>query len=311
MKVEVITLSYPWDKELTDKKVILALGFFDGVHRGHQQLIKDAKKIAQKKNLPLMVMTFNHHPQELFYKNKKFNYLTTVQEKKAEMEKLGVDYLILIDFTKEFSQLTPQEYVDNVLLKLKADTVVAGFDYTYGPDKVVDNIKNLPKFAQGKFDVKIEPKQTFDDEKISSTKIRQAIKEGNFPLVTKLLGHPYTMTGEIVHGYRRGHQLGFPTANLEINQDKTLPKEGVYATKVKIDDKWYEAMTNVGHNDTFNNKELTIESNLFDFDEEAYGKQMTIEWYKFMRGEVKFDSLDGLIAQMKQDEVDIKNYFEK
>lgn len=309
--MEVITLNYPWDKELTNKKVILALGFFDGVHRGHQQLITDAKKIAQKKNLPLMVMTFNHHPQELFFKNKKFNYLTTIEEKIAKMEKLGVDYLVLIDFTPKFSQLRPQEYVDNVLLRLKPDTVVAGFDYTYGPDKTVENIKNLPKFAGSKFDVKIEPKQTINNEKISSTKIRQAIKDGDFPLVTELLGYPYAMTGKIVHGYHRGHKLGFPTANLEINYNKTLPKEGVYATKVKIDDKWYEAMTNVGYNDTFNNKELTIESNLFDFDREIYGKQMTIEWYKFMRGEVKFDSLTSLIDQMKQDEMDIKKYFEK
>ncbi|MBP2057712.1 riboflavin kinase/FMN adenylyltransferase [Lactobacillus colini] len=307
--MKTITLNYPWDKELTDKSVVLAVGFFDGVHRGHQKLINDAKAIALEKNIPLMVMTFNHHPQELFSKNK-ISYITTNEEKALEMEKLGVDYLVIINFTREFSQLSPQEYVDNVLLKLKVDTVVAGFDYTYGPDKSVDNVQNLPKFAKGKFKVKVEPKQTFYGEKIGSTSIRQAIKNGNFPLVKKLLGYPYKISGEIVHGYRRGHQLGFPTANLKINPIKALPKEGVYATRVKIDNKWYEAMTNVGYNDTFDNKELTIEANLFDFSEEAYGKQMTIEWYKFMRGEIKFDSLDGLIDQMKRDEQDIKDYFQ-
>lgn len=307
--MKVIELEYPWNKELTSGKVILALGFFDGVHLGHQKLIKDAKKIANKRNLPLMVMTFPRHPQELLSNDKKFEYLTTLTEKKIEMTKLGVDYLVLINFTKEFSQLSPQKFVDQVLLKLKANTVVAGFDYTYGPNKKVDNVNNLPEFAQHQFDVKVEPKQTYEGMKISSTHIRQAIKKGDFSLANKLLGRPYTMSGEIVHGYRRGHQLGFPTANLAINHDKVLPKEGVYATRVKIDGRWYEAMTNVGHNDTFNNQELTIEANIFDFDEEVYGKQMTIEWYKFMRGEIKFSGLDALVNQMKQDQKNIKAYF--
>lgn len=307
--MKVIELEYPWDKDLTASKVILAVGFFDGVHLGHQKLIKDAKEIAKQKGLPLMVMTFPRHPQEILSNGKKFEYLTTLSEKETKMAKLGVDYLVLIKFTKEFSQLSPQTFVDQVLLKLKADTVVAGFDYTYGPNKEVDNINHLPEFAQHQFDVKVEPKQTYEGMKISSTHIRQAIKTGDFPLVTKLLGHPYTMSGEIVHGYRRGHQLGFPTANLEIDHNKVLPKEGVYATRVKIDGRWYEAMTNVGHNDTFNNQELTIEANIFDFDKDVYGKQMTIEWHKFMRGEVKFPSLDALIDQMKQDQKNIQEYF--
>lgn len=258
------------------------------MHIGHQKLIKDAKLIAEQKNLPLMVMTFDKHPKEIYNNDHKFVYLETEREKEHKMEKLGVDYLVIIKFTKEFSQLSPQDFVDQVVMKLKADTVVVGFDYTYGP-KDIANVENFPKFAKDRFKIVVEPKQAIDKIKVGSTYIRKAIQHGNVELAAELLGQPYETSGVIVHGFRRGHKIGFPTANLEISDSKVLPAEGVYATRAKINGKWHDAMTSVGYNETFKtNHGLTIETNIFDFNEEAYGKPLTLAWYKFIRKNKNF-----------------------
>ena len=227
------------------------------------------------------------------------------------MEKLGVDYLVIIKFTQEFSQLSPQDFVDQVVMKLKADTIVVGFDYTYGP-KDIANVENLPKFAKDRFKIVVEPKQAIDKIKVGSTYIRKAIQHGNVELAAELLGQPYETSGIIVHGFRRGHKIGFPTANLEISGSKVLPAEGVYATRAKVNGKWHDAMTSVGYNETFKtNHGLTIETNIFDFDEEAYGKPLTLAWYKFIRKNKKFSGIEELSHQLDQDKRDIKQYFYK
>ena len=307
--MKVINLSYPFKKELTAGKVVLALGFFDGVHIGHQKLIKEARIIADEKDLPLMVLTFDRHPKEVYAGVKDFEYLNTPEEKAYEMSKIGVDYLVILKFTPEFSQLAPQAFVDEIILGLKADTVVAGFDYSYGP-KDVANMENLPAFAKGRFDIKVVPKQIFAGKKIGSTEIRQAVKSGNLRLATELLGHPYLTNGKVVHGFRNGHKLGFPTANLELAWPKVLPKIGVYATMTQVGDRWYQSTTSVGYNVTFNDeKKIYIESNIFDFDQDIYGQQITIAWYKYLRGEEKFADMAALSEQLKLDQVASQNYF--
>ncbi len=198
-------------------------------------------------------MTFDKHPKEIYKNDHKFVYLETEREKEHKMEKLGVDYLVIIKFTKEFSQLSPQDFVDQVVMKLKADTVVVGFDYTYGP-KDIANVENFPKFAKDRFKIVVEPKQAIDKIKVGSTFIRKVIQRGNVELAAALLGQPYETSGIIVHGFRRGHKIGFPTANLEIEGSKVLPAEGVYATRAKINGKWHDAMTSVGYNETFINE---------------------------------------------------------
>ncbi len=256
-------------------------------------------------------MTFDKHPKEIYNNDHKFVYLETEREKEHKMEKLGVDYLIIIKFTKEFSQLSPQDFVDQVVMKLKADTVVVGFDYTYGP-KDIANVENFPKFAKDRFKIVVEPKQAIDKIKVGSTYIRKAIQHGNVELAAELLGQPYETSGVIVHGFRRGHKIGFPTANLEISDSKVLPAEGVYATRAKINGKWHDAMTSVGYNETFKtNHGLTIETNIFDFNEEAYGKPLTLAWYKFIRKNKKFSGIEDLSHQLDQDKCDIKQYFYK
>lgn len=306
--MKVVSIKYPIEEKPVKEKMVLALGFFDGLHRGHQALIKHAKEIATKKGIPLGVMTFNRHPKEIYQHDKTFVYLNTLKEKEEKLAKLNVDYLLVVDFDENFSKLKPEEFIDKFLLKLNIDTAVVGFDYTYGP-KNIANVDNLLKFVKGRFDIVVEPKHMDDGEKVGSTIIRHAIQNGKIELANKLLGEPYTTSGIIVRGYRRGHKIGFPTANLQIDGDKVIPAEGVYATRTLIDGKWYDSMTSVGYNDTFENKELTIETHLFGFDEEAYGKPMTIAWYKFVRANVKFTGIPELRAQLKADQINIQNYF--
>lgn len=309
--MQVIHLTYPVKKNIIPSSTVLVLGFFDGVHLGHQHLINEAKKIAIKNELPVVVMTFDHHPKEVYAKKHDFEYIDTLEEKAQKMEKLGVDYLVVAPFTKEFSELSGQKFVDDVILRLNAKVVVAGFDYTYGP-KNISNMAHLPEFAKGRFDIVKVPKQTFDGRKIGSTEIRNAIKNGNMELAYDLLGHHYLMSGTIGHGLRNGHKIGFPTANLNWKEKKVIPKIGVYATKTKIGNKWYESMTSVGYNVTVTQeKKIYIESHLFDFNREAYGEKMQIKWYHYTRGEEKFANLDELKKQLEKDEAEIKAYFAK
>ena len=307
--VKIVHLTYPVKKNILSTKIVLALGFFDGVHLGHQRLINEAKEIALRKKLPLVVLTFDRHPKEVYESKRDFKYLETLEEKADKMAELGVDYLAVMPFTKNFSQISAQEFVDNVIVRLKTDTVVAGFDYTYGP-KDVANMSNLPEYAKGRFDIVVMPKQIFNGKKIGSTEIRQAIRDGKMELATKLMGHHYVMSGIIGHGKRNGHKLGYPTANLVWAEHKVIPKIGVYATKTEVNGKWYESMTSVGYNVTINqDKRIYIESNLFDFDQNVYGKPMKIKWYKYTRGEKKFAGLSELKKQLEQDEQEIRTYF--
>lgn len=309
--MQVIHLTYPVEKSITSSKIVLALGFFDGVHLGHQHLISVAREIANQKSLPLVVLTFDKHPSEVYAKNHNFIYIDSLKEKANKMAKLNVDYLAVLEFTKSFSQISGQDFVDNVIVKLQADTVVAGFDYTYGPkDKA--NMSHLPEFAKGRFEIVKVAKQTFDGKKIGSTEIRKAITDGKMELAYDLLGHHYVMSGTVGHGKRNGHKLGFPTANLVWNDKKAIPKVGVYATKTKVNGKWYTSMTSVGYNVTIGQeRKIYIESNIFDFDEDIYDQPIEIKWYKYTRGEIKFDSLDALKEQLNKDQQEIKSYFAK
>ena len=284
--VKIVHLTYPVKENILSSKVVLALGFFDGVHLGHQKLIKRAKEVADQKKLPLVVMTFDRHPKEIYENKKNFKYLETLEEKADKMAELGVDYLAVMPFTKEFSQIGAQDFVDNV------------------------DMDRLPDYAERRFDIVVMPKQIFAGKKIGSTEIRQAIKDGKMELAYKLMGHHYVMSGIVGHGKRNGHMLGFPTANLIWADHKVIPKIGVYATKTEIDGKWYDSMTSVGYNVTIGQeKKIYIESNLFDFDEDVYDKPMKIKWYKYTRGEIKFANLDELKKQLEKDQEEIKAYF--
>lgn len=309
--MKIIHLKYPFSDAGLPTAVVLALGFFDGVHKGHQQILKVAKQTALDQELPLMVMTFNRHPKEVYAADHHFPYIDELSEKAAKMAENGVDYLAVLNFDQKFSKLSAQEFVDGVICQLHAKTVVAGFDYTYGADKNA-NMEHLADYARGRFAIKCVQKQELNGHKISSTKIRQAIQNGEMEKAAALMGHHYVLQGTVGHGLRNGHKLGFPTANLVWHSKKVLPKIGVYATRVLVDGKWYEAMTSVGYNVTIgDNDTIFIEANLFDFGEDIYGKPITIKWYKYTRGEKKFAGLAELKKQLEADQKEIKAYFDQ
>lgn len=306
--MKIIHLSYPI-KNLPKISVVLALGFFDGVHRGHQHLLMIAKQQAIKSDLPLAVMTFDRHPSEVYAQNHQFKYLDTINEKAQSMAKLGVDYLLVMNFTSSFSKISGQEFVDNVIVKLGAKIVVAGFDYTYGP-KDIANMSHLPEFAQGRFKIITVPKQTFASQKIGSTEIRQALATGKVSLATELLGHHPKVSGVVSYNLANSDKLEFPMANLEWSQKKLIPKAGIYATKTEVDGKWYESLTSIGHQISDNDQsQVFIASHLFGFNKHLYHKPITIKWYQHERDEIIFDSLQDLKVQLRQDQKLIKKYF--
>ena len=313
--MQVVKIRHPLDSKLIPAgPIVLAMGFFDGVHRGHQAVIQQARKIAEKKGLPLAVLTYSHAPGIVYRQYPGgFKYLSPTPRKLELLEQLGVDIVYLVSFTSEFARLSPQEFVDQYLINFHVDTVVAGFDHTYG-NKEVATMERLPEYAQGRFEVVAVPKFTLtgSDQKIGSQKNRQLIDQGQIAKANEALGYPYRTTGLVVHGLARGRTLGFPTINVETPREERIPQIGVYVVKVQLGDRWYGGMASVGHNITFGTaNQLTVEIYLFDFDRLVYGEEVRVNWYQYLRGEEKFAGAAELVAQMKQDESHAREYLSR
>ncbi|MEY8445346.1 riboflavin biosynthesis protein RibF [Enterococcus ratti] len=310
--MKIIKMRHPYQRQqIPQENVVLILGFFDGVHLGHQQVINTGKEIAKKKGLKLALMTFNQHPAIVFKKinPSQVKYLTTLEQKEKKMASLGIDYLYEIDFTSSFAHLTPQEFVDQYIVGLHAKVAVSGFDYTYGP-KEIANVEHLPIYAKKRFEIVTVPKEEDQGEKISSTRIRRLLDEGAIEKVVCLLGAAYEVEGVVVHGDARGRLLGFPTANIKVKSTVYLPKEGVYVSEIKVGENWYSAMGSIGHNDTFGeNRELTVELYILNFDQDIYGEHVKVRWHHFLRNQVKFPNMETLIEQLKSDEKATVDYF--
>ncbi|OQO70070.1 riboflavin biosynthesis protein RibF [Enterococcus villorum] len=310
--MKIIKIRHPYQaSQIPEEDVVLVLGFFDGVHLGHQRVIHTGKEIAEKEGLKLALMTFNQHPSIVFKKinPSQVKYLTTLVQKEEKMVSLGVDYLYEIDFTSSFAHLAPQDFVDQYIVGLHAKYVVSGFDYTYGPKEIAD-VEHLPVYAKKRFEVVTVPKEEDEGEKISSTRIRSLLDQGNIDEVTRLLGTLYEVDGVVVHGDARGRLLGFPTANIKVKSTVHLPKEGVYVAEIKVGDTWYQAMGSIGHNDTFGDgRELTVELYILNFAQDIYGEHVKIRWCHFLRDQVKFPNVETLIEQLKADEKATADYF--
>ena len=291
--------------------LVMALGYFDGVHLGHQKVIGEAKKIADELGMKTGVMTFDPHPSLVLSKEKKhIGLITSLEQKTAEMEKLGVDYLFVIHFTKEFAGLHPQSFVDQYLCDLNVKHVVAGFDYTYGM-KAAGTADTLALHARGRFGTTIISKETFEGEKVSSTLIRSYINAGDMEKVPKLLGRFYTNHGKVIHGDKRGRTIGFPTANVKTSDQEIIPPQGVYAVRVKVSENWYQGVCNVGTKPTFHPGKTvqSIEAHIFNFNQEIYDQIITIEWHFRIRSEKKFNGIQELVEQIERDKQTAINYF--
>ena len=312
--MEVVSLSYPISLEKIEfPPLAMALGYFDGVHSGHQQVILEAKNQADDKGLKSAVMTFEPHPSVVLGKTtKQFQYITPLSEKVKIIEDLGIDYLFIVEFTPEFASLLPQEFIDQYVIGLNVRHVIAGFDFTYGR-MGKGTMETLPFHSRDQFSYTVVPKFVQGDEKVSSTRIRRLLQAGETIELPILLGRYYTTTGIVVHGDKRGRTIGFPTANVDLYDEYIIPPTGVYAVRLMVDNRWFDGVCNVGYKPTFNKEslKLSVEVHLFDFHEDIYGQEVVIEWHLYLRKEQKFAGIAELVAQIEKDKQNALSYFEK
>ncbi|MFL6555374.1 MAG: bifunctional riboflavin kinase/FAD synthetase [Bacillus sp. (in: firmicutes)] len=312
--MEVIRLRFPFNVASNEyPPLAMALCYFDGVHRGHQQVILEAKKQAEEKGICSAVMTFDPHPSVVLGKaDKQIQYITPLTAKIKIIEELGIDYLFIIHFSVEFANLLPQEFIDQYVIGLNVKHVVAGFDFTYGR-MGKGTMETLPFHSRDNFSYSVVPKFTLGDEKVSSTRIRSLLKEGKTNELVSLLGRYYTTSGIVIHGDKRGRTIGFPTANVDLNDEYIMPPLGVYAVKMKVNSNWYNGVCNIGYKPTFNKEVLhpSVEVHIFDFNEEIYGQEVIIEWHLHLRKEQKFSGIEELVAQIERDKQNSLNYFNK
>ncbi|MFD1412939.1 bifunctional riboflavin kinase/FAD synthetase [Oceanobacillus jeddahense] len=311
--METIELSYPHTLSKEDlPETVSAIGFFDGIHKGHQRVIQQAVDKAKQKNMESAVITFFPHPSVVLRKDTQHvKYITISSEKQAILDDLQVDRLYIIQFNQDLSKLSPQEFIDHFIIGLNIKHLVAGFDYSFG-HKGQGKMADMQDYARDVFTWETIGKVTLEKEKISSTRIRAALATGDMEQVEQLLGRTFKTTGLVVKGASRGRELGYPTANLAISKDALLPKQGVYATRVYYKGEVYGGMANIGTNPTFTDEieDMSVEVFLFDFDGDLYGEELMIEWLSYTREEIKFDSKEALIERMQQDEQEIRAYLQ-
>lgn len=312
--MDIRKIHHPYDKEeITNEDIVLVLGFFDGVHRGHQAVINKGVEIAKKRGLKCAVMTFNRHPAFVYrsFDPDKLTYLTPLDRKEDIMENLGVDILYEVDFTAKFGKLSPQEFVDQYIVDWHAKIVVAGFDYTYG-NAAQANMDTLHKYAKKRFEIVTVDKKVDKKDKISSTRIRRYINEGKIDPANDLLGYIYEISGFVIHGDARGRELGYPTANIYPHPYVMVPKRGVYAVKLWVNNEWLDGMASIGYNPTFGHRpSYSIEVHIFNFSEDIYGEDVKVKWVDYLRDEIKFNSVEELIEKLDQDELDAKESLSK
>ncbi|WP_125761183.1 riboflavin biosynthesis protein RibF [Companilactobacillus hulinensis] len=310
--MKILNVKHPLkDDQIPDSDIVLIMGFFDGVHRGHQKVIQRGVDLAHEKGLKSVLLTFDRSPREIYQHENNYKYISTMDRKAELVNKMGVDELYFVEFTSDFASLPPQEFVDYYMVKIRAKYLVAGFDYTYGK-KDIANMQTLPNFAKDKFEVVTVPEQMINGEKIGSSTIKKLILSDRVDYANELLGYNYQNQGQVVHGLQRGRTLGYPTANVHTTKEQLKPSIGVYVTRIEVDGKWYPSMTSVGYNVTFKEDTgVTIETNIFDFDEDIYGKDVRVEWLHYLRGEIKFDGADALVEQLHTDKENSIKYFKE
>ncbi|MDQ0222470.1 bifunctional riboflavin kinase/FAD synthetase [Streptococcus moroccensis] len=282
-----------------EQDTVLVLGYFDGLHLGHQALFKEARKIAEKEGLRVAVLTFPESPKLAFtrFEPDLLLHLNSPSERLTRFEAAGVDDLYLIDFTGEFARTNSTDFIDQYIHSLRAKAIVTGFDYRFASDQKDGHY--LKEVFDGQ--VIVVPELDMDGKKISSTRIRQAILSGNMLEANRLLGYPYDTHGIVVHGDARGRTIGYPTANLALLDRVYIPADGVYVADVVIGHQTYRAMASIGKNVTFDGTELRIEAHIFEFDGNLYGQKISIQWLDKIREMVKFENIEALSQQLEDD----------
>ena len=282
-----------------------ALGNFDGIHKGHQALIDEAVKTAAADGLKSAVFTFSNHPRNVLAGDYVVKNVIYADEKVRLLEEAGIDYLFSIDFNESIMCRTPEEFVDDILIrKFRMKAAVCGFNFTYG-FKAAGTSESLAEYAGSKgVDVHVIDPVKVDGEVVSSTLIRRLICDGRMERVCDMMGRPYMIRGEIIHGNKLGGPvLGFPTCNTTLDKNMVAPRKGAYVTKCVIGGAEYASMTNVGTKPTIGDYQTNVETHIFDFDKDVYGKRIEVYFLSMIRPEQKFSGLDELIAQLVRDKV--------
>ncbi|WP_367772508.1 bifunctional riboflavin kinase/FAD synthetase [Flavobacterium sp. WC2421] len=285
------------------KKTILTLGTFDGVHVGHKKILERIIQNTANKKYESLVLTFFPHPRMVLQEQSEIKLLNTIPEKINLLEKIGIENLVIHPFDETFSRLTAEEFVSTVLVdQFHIHKIIIGHDHRFGRNRTA-NIDDLINFGkQYGFEVEQISVQEINDLSVSSTKIRNALLEGNMNLANEYLGYDYFLTGTIFKGKQLGRTIGFPTANLKIEENyKLIPLNGVYIVKSTIDQKTVYGMMNIGFNPTVKGESLSIEIHYLDFDADLYDQKVAVSILKYLRPEEKFDSVDTLKKQLQKD----------
>ncbi|BFM42759.1 bifunctional riboflavin kinase/FAD synthetase [Flavobacterium sp. CFS9] len=295
------------------KKTILTLGTFDGVHIGHKKILERITQNTENGKYESLVLTFFPHPRMVLQEKSEIKLLNTITEKSKLLEATGIENLVIHPFNESFSRLTAEEFVHSILVdQFHIQKIIIGHDHRFGRNRTA-NIDDLIAFGhEYGFEVEQISAQEIQDVSVSSTKIRKALNEGNMSLANDYLGYHYFLSGEVVKGKQLGRTIGFPTANIEINDEyKLIPKAGVYVVKALIDQKEVSGMMNIGFNPTVDGQKQTIEVNLFDFDADIYGKTIEVLLLQYLREEQKFGSVDLLKEQLHQDRKNALAFLDK
>jgi riboflavin kinase/FMN adenylyltransferase len=286
-----------------EKKSVVTIGTFDGVHIGHQSILKKLISYSELENCYSTVLTFFPHPRMVLQNDDSLKLLNTIEEKKGLLSKIGIDNLIVHPFDTEFSRLTAEEFVKEILVeKLNVQKIIIGHDHRFGRNRSA-NIEDLILFGE-KYDFEVEQisAQEIDEISVSSTKIRKALNNGDVLLANQFLGCPYFLTGKVVKGNQIGRTINFPTANIEISETyKLIPKNGVYIVSSKIEGESYYGMMNIGVNPTVAGLEQKIEVHFFNFNKDIYSSEIQISIYHRIRDEKKYESLEELKEQLNKD----------
>ncbi|WP_076445393.1 bifunctional riboflavin kinase/FAD synthetase [Chryseobacterium sp. RU37D] len=286
----------------SQKPLALSLGMFDGVHLGHKSIISELMKVGEDNNLETAVLTFWPHPRFIFNPNEDLKLLNTLEEKKFLMKKYGISNLFLKEFDEEFRNLTGEEFVRQILIeKLNVKYLIIGYDHSFGKNKS-GNFELLQKLSK-ELDFEVERMEAINihEKNISSTKIRNALLAGNIKEANEMLGYPYSVSGKVVHGKKIGRTIGYPTANIETDSIKLLPKKGAYIVEVFIHGQQYKGMLSIGTNPTVNGEKLTVEVYILDFDGDIYDQKITVKFRDFLHDEIKFEGLEKLIERLDED----------
>ncbi|WP_342646316.1 bifunctional riboflavin kinase/FAD synthetase [Mucilaginibacter sp. CSA2-8R] len=287
---------------------VVTIGTFDGVHQGHRQIIARLKELARQTGGETVILTFFPHPRMIIHpEDQDLKLITTIHERAALLEQLGVDHLIITPFSRDFSNQSAEAYIRDVLVnKIGTRQIIIGYDHRFGKDRqggLSDLQQAAPVYG---FEVIEIPAQDIDHVAVSSTRIREALLKADIEQANNFLGYPFFITGKVIRGNQIGRQIGYPTANLLVEENyKLIPADGIFAVTVQLNDEVFQGMAYIGHRPTINGMTRNIEVNIFDFNRDIYHQVLQMNFIHFVRYDVKFSSLDGLKDQLAQDRLNV------